>query len=200
MGTIVIMKVNFDPRGIAADTAIGVYINHQAAEAAIKKLAEDGFAMNTLSIIGKGYHSEEKVVGFYNVGDRIKLWGKQGAFWGGLWGLFLGGFFVTTPTIGPIVVLGYMATIIISALEGAVTVGGAGVLGAALYSIGIPKNSIIEYETALKSDHFLVMAHGPQSEILRAKSILSSAFPSRVEIHVRSRSLAPLSKGIKAHG
>jgi hypothetical protein len=43
--------------------------------------------MKNLSVVGKGYHTEEKVIGFYNVGDRVKFWGSRGAFWGGLWGL-----------------------------------------------------------------------------------------------------------------
>jgi len=55
---------------------------------AVKTLAAAGFDMRNLSVVGKGYHSEEKVVGFYNIGDRIKFWGSRGAFWGGFWGLF----------------------------------------------------------------------------------------------------------------
>ena len=42
----------------------------------MRRLAESGFDMKKLSIIGKGYHTEEKLVGFYNAGDRIKLWGS----------------------------------------------------------------------------------------------------------------------------
>ena len=53
------------------DTAIAVFPDHAAADQAVKELAGAGFKMNDLSIVGKGYHSEEKVVGFYNVGDRI---------------------------------------------------------------------------------------------------------------------------------
>jgi hypothetical protein len=74
-----------------ADTVIAVFADHNAAEAAIKKLAADGFEMKHLSVVGKGYQTEEKVVGFYNIGDRIKFWGTRGAFWGGFWGLFFGG-------------------------------------------------------------------------------------------------------------
>jgi hypothetical protein len=33
-------------------------------------------------------------------------------------------------------------------------------LGAGLYSIGIPKDSIIKCETALRANKFLVIAHG----------------------------------------
>jgi len=82
------------------DTVVAVFANHEGAESAVKKLSAAGFAMKDLSLIGKGYHSEEKVVGFYNTGDRIKFWGKWGAFWGGFWGLFFGGLFISIPVIG----------------------------------------------------------------------------------------------------
>jgi hypothetical protein len=92
------------------DSIVAIFTDHQRAEAAIKKLAQNGFEMKKLSVIGKGYHSEEKVVGFYNVGDRVRFWGLRGAFWGGLWGLFFGGLFMTVPIIGNVVVLGYLAS------------------------------------------------------------------------------------------
>jgi hypothetical protein len=56
-------------------------------------------------------------------------------------------------------------------------VGGLSALGPALYSIGIPKNSVLEYEAALKADNFLVMAHGTAEEAARAKSILGTSTP-----------------------
>lgn len=59
------------------DTVIAVFPDHQKAEAAVKKLSDAGFDMKRLSIVGQGYHSEEKVVGFYNAGDRIKFWGNR---------------------------------------------------------------------------------------------------------------------------
>ena len=55
-----------------------------AAEAAIRSLGKSGFDMQKLSLVGKGYHSEEKPVGFYTAGDRIKSWGGTGAFRGGI--------------------------------------------------------------------------------------------------------------------
>jgi len=76
-----------------------------------------------LSLIGKGYRTEEQVTGFYNLADRVKFWGSRGAFWGGMWGLFFGGLFLTIPVIGHVVVLGYIAAAALSAAEGAVVVG-----------------------------------------------------------------------------
>ena len=90
-------------------TAVATFVDHAAAEAAIKRLTEGGFDMKHLSVIGKGYHTEEKVVGFYTTADRVKFWGSRGAFWGGLWGLFFGGLFMTIPVVGHVVVLGYLA-------------------------------------------------------------------------------------------
>jgi hypothetical protein len=149
------------------------------ADAAVKKLAAEGIDIKHLSVVGKGYHTDEKVVGFYNAGDRIKFWGKNGAVWGWLWGAL----FMMIPGVGHVVVLGYLAAMVVSAAEGAIIVGGLSALGAALYSNGIPKDSVIAYETAVKSDEFLVMAHGPAEEMARAKAILGTQNPSRVDLH-----------------
>jgi hypothetical protein len=173
------------------DTVIAVFPDHEAAETAVKKLTASGFEMKHLSVVGKGYHSEEKVVGFYNIGDRVKFWGGRGAFWGGLWGLFLGGLFLTIPIVGHVVVLGYLGAMVISAVESAIVVGGASALGAALYSIGVPKDSVIQYETAVKADSFLVMAHGTADEMARAKVILGTANPSHLELHASVKTAQP---------
>ena len=167
-------------------SVIAVFDDHNAAETAVKKLTAAGFEMKNLSVVGKGYHTEEKVVGFYSAGDRIKFWGTRGAFWGGLWGLFFGGLFLTIPVVGHVIMLGYLAATAVSAIESAVMVGGLSALGAALYSIGIPKDSVLEYETAVKADSFLVMAHGTAEEIARAKVILATLNPSRLDVHTEA--------------
>ena len=66
------------------NSVVAVFPDHKSAEAAVKKLAGEGINMKHLSVVGKGYHTDEHVVGFYNAGDRIKFWGANGAFWGGL--------------------------------------------------------------------------------------------------------------------
>jgi hypothetical protein len=174
-----------------ADTVVAVFADHTAAETAVKKLAAAGFEMKNLSVVGKGYHTDEKVIGFYNIGDRVKFWGSRGAFWGGLWGLFFGGLFLTIPVVGHVVVLGYLAATAISAVEGALMVGGLSALGATLYSIGIPKDSVIQYEAALKADNFLVTAHGTATEVARAKTILATYSPSRLDVHAGPTAVAP---------
>jgi hypothetical protein len=165
------------------NAVVGIFNAHTEAETSIKELQRSGFDMKKLSIVGKDYHTEEHVVGYYNIGDRMKFWGKQGAFWGGFWGLLFGSALFVIPGVGPLVVFGPLVGWIAGALEGAVVIGGLSALAAALYSIGIPKNSSIVYETALKSDKFLVIAHGTADEAAKAKSILETSGASQVDIH-----------------
>ena len=165
------------------DAVVAVFAKHHEAEDAVRKLAKDGLDMKHFSIIGKGYHTEEKVIGFYNTGDRIAFWGKNGAIWGGLWGLFYGGMMLTLPVVGPVVVLGHLAAMIFGAVEGAVVVGGFSALSAALFGIGIPEDSVIEYEDALKADGFLIVANGSADEMARAKTILKSVNPTKLDLH-----------------
>ncbi len=183
-----------------SDSVVAVFTDHQGAEAAVKRLTDAGFAMKQLSVVGKGYHTDEKVVGFYNTGDRIKFWGTRGAFWGGFWGLFFGGLFMTVPLVGHVVILGYLATIAVSAIENAVLVGGLSALGAAIYSIGVPKDSVLQYETAIKADGYLVMAHGSPDEVARAKTILGTADATRVDLYSGTNVAEPAGEAVTKAG
>jgi hypothetical protein len=139
--------------------------------------------MRALSIVGKDTHTDEHVVGYYNTGDRMKYWGKTGAFWGGFWGLLFGSAFFAIPGIGPVLVAGPMVAWIVGALEGAAVFGGLSAIGAGLYGMGIPKNSVVQYELALKTDKFLLMVHGTAAEVERAKSIIEGTRPVQVTLH-----------------
>lgn len=157
------------------NTCVAIFKTHETAEQAVKDLQKAGFDMKKLSIVGKGYHTEEEPLGYYTVGDRVKFWGEQGAFWGGLWGLLLGAGFFWIPAFGPLVVAGPITSALIGALEGAVLTGGMTALGAAIYSLGIPRDSVIKYETAVKTDQFLLVVHGTQEEVEHARDILKNS-------------------------
>jgi len=159
------------------DHTVAVYETHENAEAAIKKLSSSGYDLQNLSIVGQNYSTQEQPVGFINTGDRMLSWGKLGAFWGSIWGLFFGSAMMFIPGFGTLMFAGWLVGI----LEGAVVGGGLAALGAALAGIGIPKDSVVKYETALKAGNFLVMAHGDQADVSRAKSILSETNPTFIE-------------------
>ncbi|GAB3220602.1 general stress protein [Spirosoma arcticum] len=151
---------------------VALFDSHDLAEEAVKKLHKAGYDMKKLSIVGQDYHTEENVVGYYNLGDRVKKWGGGGAFWGSIWGLLFGSAFFILPGLGPVVIAGPLIASLVGALEGAVVVGGLSALGAALYSLGIPKNSILQYETELKAGKFMLVAHGTADEVNKARDVL----------------------------
>src|SRR5277367_3654011 len=160
---------------MSESATVAVYATHDDADAAIKSLQKSGFDMKKLSIVGKDFRTEEHAIGYYNVGDRVKFWGKTGAFWGGLVGILFSSAFLLIPVVGHLIVLGPLVTSIISGLEGAAVVGGTSALFAALAGLGIPKDSVIQYENDVKAGKFLVVAQGTQEDVLRAKSILGAA-------------------------
>ena len=169
------------------NSVVAIYDTHTQAEEAVKELQRSGFDMKKMSIVGKDYHTDEHVVGYYNTGDRMQYWGKLGAFWGGIWGLFSGAAFFAIPGIGPVLVAGPLVAWIVGALEGALVVGGLSALGAGLFSIGIPKDSVVKYEAALKSDKFLLLAHGTADEVARARNIMQTTHPVEVAVHAAER-------------
>lgn len=154
------------------NSSVVIFSTHQEAELAVKELEHSGFDMKKLSIVGKDYHTAEHVVGYYNTGDRMNYWGKQGAFWGAVWGVLVGSAFFMIPGIGPIVVAGPLVSAIVGGLEGTVLVGGLSALGAGLYGMGIPKDSILKYEEALESQKFMLVVHGTIDELNQASEIL----------------------------
>ena len=106
--------------------------------------------LKTHSIAGEEQHTDEHIVGYYNTGDRMKRWGKVGAV--RRWWLDR-----------------------VAGLEGAAVVGGLGAIGGGLASIGIPRDSIVEYELALKTDKFVHIVHGTQDAVAKAKGIIETA-------------------------
>jgi hypothetical protein len=152
-----------------------VFNTHVEAEDSIRALSHAGFDMKNLSLVGKGYHSEEHPVGFYTVGDRIKSWGKMGAFWGGIWGLLLAPAVFFLPGIGLVAMAGPFVAALVGALEGAVVVGGISALGAALTKYGLPADQVITYESALKAEKYVLIVHGTAEEVEKARSVLTEA-------------------------
>ena len=166
------------------NSVVAIYDTHAQAERAVKELQEAGVDMKSLSIAGKDTHTDEHVVGYYNAGDRMKHWGKVGAFWGGFWGLLFGSGLFLIPGLGPILIAGPLVAWIIAGLEGAVVVGGVTALGAGLVSVGIPKDSVLKYEVALKTDKYLLVVHGTEDAVTNAKNIISGTEHSSYTVHV----------------
>ena len=164
-------------------SAVAIYNTHTDAEAAITQLQAAGTDMKHLSIVGKDYRTEDHVVGYYNTGGNLKYWGKLGAFWAGVWKLLVGEAFFWMPGVGPILVGGPLVTSIVGTLEGATVHNGLSALGCALHTMGIPKSSVVNYESALKANKFLLVVHGVNGEASKAKEILQNTEPIELTAH-----------------
>jgi CheY-like chemotaxis protein len=175
------------PKG---ETVVAIYNLHTETETAIKKLQRAGIDMRQISVIGKDC-TEQYAVGYYNTGDRMQYWGKLGTFWGGIWGLLVGSAFLWMPGLGPILVGGPFVSSIVGTLEGATTYGGLSALGAALYSTGIPRSSVINYEGALRANKFLLILQGSMEEIARGEKILRDTEAIELAEHNAARMAEP---------
>lgn len=163
--------------------AIAMFDSHGKAEAALKRLNTAGIDFDRISLVGRDYQTEERPVGFFNMGDRVRFFGKLGAFWGTLAGALFGAFVLVIPVFGHIIVLGPLAATIVSALEGTVAGGAAGALAGALTGIGVPKNSAIRYATAAMAGEFVMTVTGNADEVKLAQGVFRQCDASEVETH-----------------
>jgi uncharacterized membrane protein len=164
-------------------SVVAIYESHDGAEAAIKSLQQAGLDMKRLSIVARDVHTEEHAIGFYTSGDRMKFWGGRGAFWGTLWGMLFGSAFFLIPAVGPLVVMGPLVGWMVGALEGAAIGATTGVLGAALASIGIPDDSVVKYERAVKAGQYLVLARGTLDIVEHARVVLGTTGALQLMAH-----------------
>lgn len=166
------------------DIVVAIYGAHAAAESAVKELEKSGFDMRKLSIVVKDYHIEERVVGFYNAGDRVRHWGMCGLLWGGTLGLLFGAALFVIPGIGPGLLADPLSVWVRGALGGAVTIGGLSAMGAGMYSMSLPKDSVLKYERAIETDdEFLLVAHSTAGEAAVARDILWAVRPLESSVH-----------------
>ena len=50
-------------------------------------------------------------------------------------------------------------------------------------SFGIPKDSVVKYETAIKAGKFMLIAHGTADEVQKARAILQTSGAEQVNVH-----------------
>jgi len=168
------------------NNCIAIFNSFQEAEQAVMSLEHAGFDMKKLAIVGKDYQKENQVIGYYNMFDRAKFWSKRGAFWGGLWGVLFSPAFMCVPVAGTLTAGGLLLSTVASGVSTAIITGGLTALGATLYSIGIPKNSVLRYETAIKMDKHLLVVQGVRSEVELARDLLNTTTGKAIEVEVYS--------------
>ena len=56
-------------------------------------------------------------------------------------------------------------------------------MGAGLVSIGIPKDSVLKYDTALKTDKYVIVVHGTADAVDKAKDIIGGTAHTAYTVH-----------------
>lgn len=72
----------------------------------------------------------------------------------------------------------------LQALEHAAEVRGLSALGAAFYSIGLPSDSFLQYETALMAEKLLLAVNGTPEEVTSAERLLADTSAMHTRMHV----------------
>ena len=137
----------------AQDAVAAVFPDQLVAETAIKRLTAARVSLQSISVVCKSRSAGEKVTGPQDprpqdMGRGLGSWSNHDA----LWGLFLGGVHLTIPTTGPAVVMGHLANMV-SAVDGAVVVGGLG----GLAGIQVLEDTMQRYETAIAAGSYWVL-------------------------------------------
>ena len=173
--------------------AIALFATSVEAETGVRELQRAGIEMETLSFVGKDSHcGESVVVGVYAEGERVRYWGTLDVFWEALWDGLSSKAFLWVAGIGPLVVGGPLVGGIVTALNGATLTEGLSVLSAGLFNIGIPQDSILQYETLLKAGKFMIVLQGTKGETEQAHLILEQAKAMECSLyHGISKSLEP---------
>ena len=122
--------------------------------------------------MGNSAPAEVDGSGYYNAGDRIKKWGLPS-----------GATFFSIPGIGPIAVGGPLASAIAQGQDISATETEFSALGAGLRRCGIPRDNVPHYETAVKSDNYLVIVHCKPDEVIRAKEVFEPLNVVDIAVH-----------------
>jgi hypothetical protein len=137
--------------------------------------------MTHISIIGRNFETHEDIQGFYQPGDAVVDGAKQGAWFGGIFGLMMGamGFFIF-PVVGGVMAIGPLAGFIAGAIGGA----GVGALVNGLVATGVPRDQALKYQERLKAGEFLVVVHGNAADIAQAHELLHDTAHTHLQMHL----------------
>ena len=163
---------------------VAIYMTHGQADEAFSRLQADGGDMDLLSFVGRDYWKD--MVGSRNAGERFLYRGNMGPFWERLWSSLRGWGVFWFFENGPVLVAGPLVRTIIATQEEGNGNHSASRFEAALSGIGVPKESLLQYEKALMNNQILVFIQGTLDEITHAQGILEGTKAINHTIHHNS--------------
>lgn len=141
------------------------YKTKQLAEDAVKKLKKNGYDISKLSIIGSGCYTEQRILGYFNISEKMEKWGAPGLFILGWCGLLFGLLFILNFTAS---IPDFKVPIIYACV--------AVLLGATLPLIGMgfSKNETIKYKTEIKARKYILFAQETNAKIEIIRTLLQT--------------------------
>lgn len=177
-----------DPSATGRHVLMAFYSGLEEAEGALRRLLAADFPMDRISLLGRCASSGDDPLGVYyeSAGERMKGWGRMGAFWGGLWGLVTGaaGMFLL-PGLGPLMAAGPVVQALAGAAGGAAVTGGlmagagaASQLAVGVHRMGVPEERLDETRDLLAEGRHLVMLILADREVEQWRAALQDTGPS----------------------
>ena len=157
--------------------AVGVFKRREDLEDVLRRLKDDGYNMERVSLIAR--HVED-VEGADDVTDRAGNEAEEGAGIGATTGTVLGGIggfligvgVLAIPGVGPILAAGAEINALASTLAGAGIGAATGGIIGALIGLGIPEDQAKVYDKRVKAGQYLLMVSGTETEIRRVEAIM----------------------------
>lgn len=165
------MTTDTTKQSATQEMAVGTFDSHDQAEQVVRRLIDGGVEPTHISILTQGLELREQVEGYITSGDVAKEGAKSGAWVGGLFGLLVGAAFLWVPVVGPLIIIGPLATAAAGALEG--TVAG-GLLGAILGQ-QVEKDRVAKIQAALQGGKFVVVVQGTAEEMEKVRRVMGEA-------------------------
>jgi len=164
-----------------SSSCVAVYLPSLASSDEINSISDSidillslDYSANKLSVIGKGSSQGDDAIGLYKAFEKTHFKGKQDEFWQSIWRLLAGEAFFLIPDFGSLTVAGGLSSILSTETLDKTCSQEFTALGKALHCLGIPENSILRYESTLKSGQVLLIIHGSNQQVAEAGDILEA--------------------------
>ena len=154
------------------DSVVAICPGHANAGKVVGKLQQSGIDIQKLSVVGNSAPAGVDKSGEYTAVDWIKKWGFPSNTT-----LF------SISDIGPIAIGGRLVSAIAEGQDAGAAKAELSVLSAGLRHCGIPNSNVHHYETAVKSDNYIVIVHCMPDEVIRVKEILEPLQVVDIAVH-----------------
>jgi len=170
---------------LASNATLTVFKSQTDAESAVRQLAQDGYDLSQVSMVGCDADSEGHVSGHLNEDGGAIPSERAGTSWGGIRGMLVGSGFFLVPGIGSLVVAGPLLTRIVQSMGPVVGPDKLGAMADGLQQLGIPKDSFLRCAAALKSGKVVIIAEGSAMAMIHAREVFRRTLVEVIEHHVR---------------